>query len=105
MSAIEIISRPCCSQNASSSGRRAMSWRSALTISHSTPTGAQPAMRARSTAASVCPARFSTPPSRASSGKMWPGRSRSSGRVAGSTSALIVAARSAAEMPVVVPWR
>src|SRR4029453_7024817 len=62
-------------------------------------------MRARSIAASVCPARFSTPPSRASSGKMWPGRSRSRGRVAGSTSARTVAARSWAEMPVVVSWR
>jgi hypothetical protein len=34
---------------------------------------------------------------------MWPGRLRSAGFVAGSTSALIVAARSPAEMPVVVP--
>ena len=62
-------------------------------------------MRARSMAASVCPARFRTPPSRASSGKMWPGRSRSRGRVTGSTSARTVAARSWAEMPVVVSWR
>ena len=51
------------------------------------------------------PARLRTPPSRASSGKMWPGRRRSAGLVAGSTSARIVAARSAAEMPVDVPWR
>ena len=57
-------------------------------------------MRARSTAASVCPARTSTPPVRARSGNMWPGRARSAGRVAGSIAASTVAARSAAEMPV-----
>ena len=102
---MEISNSPCGAQNSSSSGRRAMSCLPSLTISHSTPTGAQPAIRARSMAASVCPARFSTPPSRASRGKMWPGRSRSAGFVAGSTSAWIVAARSAAEMPVDVPWR
>ena len=34
------------------------------------------------------------------SGKMWPGRARSPGRVAGSMSAWMVAARSTAEMPV-----
>ena len=38
---------------------------------------------ARSTVASVWPARFSTPPSRASSGRMWPGRARSSGACRG----------------------
>ena len=37
----------------------------------------------RSTEASVCPARLSTPPGAAASGKTWPGRARSSGRVAG----------------------
>ena len=41
-------------------------------------------MRARSTAASVWPARLSTPPSRARSTWMWPGRARSVGRVVGS---------------------
>ena len=45
--------------------------------------------------------RASTPPRRARSGKTWPGRCRSSGRVAGSTAVRMVAARSAAEMPVV----
>jgi hypothetical protein len=34
---------------------------------------------------------------------MWPGRTRSAGRVAGSIRAWMVVARSAAEMPVVVP--
>ncbi len=71
-------------------------------ISQMTPAGGSPAIRARSTAASVCPARTSTPPSRARSGNMWPGRARSAGFVAGSTAARTVAARSAAEMPVVV---
>ena len=37
---------------------------SSLTTSHSTPAGDRPAARARSTAASVWPARFSTPPGR-----------------------------------------
>ena len=59
-------------------------------------------MRARSTAASVCPARTRTPPFRAFSGNMWPGRARSDGRVLGSIAASTVAARSPAEMPVLV---
>src|SRR6185312_11735530 len=42
-----------------------------------------------------------TPPSRARSGDTWPGRTRSAGLVAGSTAASTVAARSAADMPVV----
>ena len=37
---------------------------SSLTTSHSTPAGDMPAARARSTAASVWPARLSTPPGR-----------------------------------------
>ena len=39
----------------------------------STPAGFRPAIRARSTAHSVCPARRSTPPSLATSGKRCPG--------------------------------
>ena len=74
-------------------------------ISQMTPAGYIPAMRARSTEASVCPARTSTPPRFARSGKMWPGRARSAGRVAGSMAARIVVARSDALMPVVVPRR
>ena len=50
---MEISSRPWWAQNSSSSGRRAMSCLPSLTISHSTPTGAQPAILARSMAASV----------------------------------------------------
>ena len=76
---------------------------SSFMISQITPAGVSPAMRARSTAASVCPARTSTPPSRARSGNMWPGRARSAGLVFGLIAARTVAARSAAEMPVLVP--
>ena len=72
-------------------------------ISQITPAGVSPARRARSTAASVCPARRSTPPGRAISGNKCPGDTKSAGEVAGSISALTVAARSKAEMPVVVP--
>ncbi len=71
-------------------------------ISQSTADGFIPAMRARSTEASVCPARFNTPPRWARSGNMCPGRFRSAGRVAGSMAVRTVAARSAAEIPVVV---
>ncbi len=84
-----------------SSGTRAM-LPFFVMISQMTPAGVSPARRARSTAASVCPARTSTPPSRARSGEMCPGRSRSCGLVPGATAVRMVAARSAAEMPVVV---
>src|SRR5215831_7567212 len=43
-----------------------------------------------------------TPPVRDRSGNMWPGRARSDGRVAGSSATRTVAARSLAEMPVLV---
>ena len=46
---------------------------SSFMISQITPAGKSPARRAMSTAASVWPARTSTPPSRATSGKTWPG--------------------------------
>ena len=48
-------------------------------ISQITPAGIRPASRARSTAASVWPARSSTPPSLAFSGKTWPGWTMSLG--------------------------
>ena len=48
-------------------------------ISHTTPAGMRPARRARSTAASVWPARRRTPPCFARSGKTWPGWTRSCG--------------------------
>ena len=53
----------------------------------------------------MCPARFRTPPSCARSGKTWPGLWKSSGFVPGRTIARIVAARSCAPVPVVVPRR
>ena len=82
---------------------RCISEPSSVTSSHSTPAGVSPASRARSTAASVWPARFSTPPRRAMSGAMCPGRARSVLLVVGSTRLRMVRARSVAEMPVVVP--
>ena len=101
-SAIETSSRPCSSAKARRSGTRAMPPESSTT-SHSTPTGARPARRARSTDASVCPARLSVPPGRARSGKMWPGRLKAPGPTVWSASARRVRARSAAEIPVEVP--
>ena len=76
---------------------------SSFITSQITPAGISPASRARSTLPSVCPARTSTPPLRARSGKMCPGRTRSSGRASGLMAALMVVARSAALMPVVTP--
>ena len=78
---------------------------SSFMISQMTPAGLRPASRARSTEPSVCPARRSTPPSRARRGKMWPGRTRSGLRVVGNRWPCTVWARSAAEMPVVTPSR
>ncbi|MCW0461856.1 hypothetical protein NB717_002924 [Xanthomonas sacchari] len=46
---------------------------SGLSTSTSTPAGSSPASIGRSLAASVWPARVSTPPGWAISGKMWPG--------------------------------
>ena len=78
---------------------------SAAMISQITATGRQPASRISSMAASVCPGRARTPPGSAMIGNMWPGRAKSPARASGSASATMVAARSAAEMPVVVPCR
>ena len=52
-------------------------------ISQITPLGLRPARRETSTAASVWPARTSTPPGLATSGKTWPGETIASGAVAG----------------------
>ena len=86
-----------------SCGRRAIV-PSSFMISISAPAGCSPARRARSTAASVCPGRRSTPFWRARSGLMCPGRPRSQGLVFGSASARIVAARSWIDTPVVQSW-
>ena len=92
-SATVTIFRPCRSQNASRSGTRAIV-PSSFMISQTTPAGLSPASRARSTAASVWPARWSTPPGRARSGKTWPGWTRSCGVELGSIATWIVRARS-----------
>ncbi len=99
-----IIFRPWRRQYSMRSGTRAMVPSSFMT-SQMTAAGCRPARRARSTPASVCPARSSTPPGWAMSGKTWPGWTRSCGPHSGSTATWMVRARSAAEMPVVTPSR
>ena len=54
---------------------------SSFTISHITAQGSSPASLAKSTDASVCPVRESTPPFLAISGKTCPGRRKSFGFV------------------------
>lgn len=76
---------------------------SSSTISHKTPAGSDPASMARSTAASVCPALFRTPPSLYFRGNICPGRLKSCGFESFDARANIVVARSRAETPVVVP--
>src|SRR5712692_4672708 len=93
--------RPCSFANASRSGMRAMV-PSAFMSSVITPAGYTPARIARSTAASVCPARVSTPPSAARRGKVCPGDEKSGALAATSRTLRMVAARSCAEAPVVV---
>ena len=72
-------------------------------ISQMTPLGLSPASRATSTAASVWPARTSTPPGRATSGKTWPGETIASGPFDASIATATVRARSAALIPVEIP--
>src|SRR5215208_2829355 len=96
------ILTPCSPQKFSRSGTRAIV-PSSFMISQMTPAGLSPASRERSTAASVWPARCSTPPGRALKGKTWPGMTRSSGPVASPTATWHVCALSAAEMPVETP--
>ena len=90
--------RPCALANTSSSGRRAMvpSW---FMISTITAAGSQPAIRARSTPASVCPARCRTPPGLATSGKIWPGCEMSAWEASALTASRIVCARCLALTP------
>ena len=98
---VPIFSR-CSRAKISRSGSRAIV-PSSFMISQITAAGVRPAMRARSQPASVWPARISTPPSCACSGKTWPGCTRSRGFAFAATAAWMVRARSAAEMPVVTP--
>ena len=76
---------------------------SGLRISQITAAGVRPAMAVRSQPASVWPARTSTPPGTARTGKMWPGCTRSDGLASRATATWMVRARSAAEMPVSTP--
>src|SRR6516225_1924737 len=103
-SAMVPIISPWARANSCSCGRRAMLPSSFMT-SHNTPMGVTPASRHRSTAASVWPARTSTPPRRERSGKMCPGRAKSAALEVGLASPRMVAARSAEDTPVVVPAR
>ena len=86
--------RPWRCAKATRSGSRAMV-PSSFMISQITPDGLRPARRAMSTAASVWPARTSVPPSRAISGKMWPGVTMSSRPHSGLIATATVCARSA----------
>ena len=81
-SATVIILSPCRSQYGMRSGTRAIVPSSFMT-SHTTPAGVRPASWARSTAASVCPIRSSTPPGRARSGGCGRLRSDRAGRTRG----------------------
>ncbi len=101
-SAMVPIFRPCSRAKRSRSGSRAIV-PSSFMISQITAAGVSPAIADRSHPASVWPARISTPPSCASSGKTWPGCTRSLGCASRATAACTVHARSAAEMPVVTP--
>ena len=75
---------------------------SSFIISQITPAGFSPAIAAKSTDASVCPALIKTPPSFATSGNICPGRVKSDGNADSSTIFCIVSALSAADIPVVV---
>ena len=79
---MEMIARPCLRAKGTSSGSRAMV-PSSRAISTMAAAGRSPASRARSTPASVCPARTSTPPGRARSGKTCPGRTKSAASAVG----------------------
>ena len=77
---------------------------SSFIISTITPAGSNPAKRAKSIAASVCPVRLKTPPSFATNGKICPGLANSKGLVWSLISAFTVLALSLAEIPVVTPF-
>ena len=77
---------------------------SSFVISQIAAHGNKPASFARSTAASVCPARSRTPPGRALSGLTCPGVTKSEGPAEGVAISFMVLALSAALMPVVIPF-
>ena len=76
---------------------------SSFMISQITAAGVRPANCVRSQPASVWPARISTPPGWATTGKIWPGCTMSAARASAREATCTVRARSAAEMPVVTP--
>ena len=93
----------CVLANSNSSSRLAIV-PSGFRISQITPDGVRPANLAKSTAVSVCPDLFKTPPSLAIRGKMCPGRLKSFADEVLSFITCIVFALSNAEIPVVVPY-
>eukprot|EP00282_Hemiselmis_andersenii_P030598 CAMPEP_0169478866 /NCGR_PEP_ID=MMETSP1042-20121227/28702_1 /TAXON_ID=464988 /ORGANISM="Hemiselmis andersenii, Strain CCMP1180" /LENGTH=200 /DNA_ID=CAMNT_0009593359 /DNA_START=68 /DNA_END=667 /DNA_ORIENTATION=- len=97
------MTKPCLALNSLSSGTRIIPTQSSVQISHSTPTGSNPASREKSTPASVCPSLATTPPLTALSGNTWPGRQKSPAVLLGSAIARNVAALSDALIPVVIP--
>src|SRR5258708_7122144 len=101
-SAIVPIFRSWRFANSTRSGMRAIE-PSGFMISQITAAGVSPASSARSHPASVWPARTSTPPFCAITGKIWPGCTMSSGFACLAVAARTVRARSAAEMPVLTP--
>ena len=104
-SAMLVSTYPCFLQNRFSSGSRAISVGfSSDTISHKSPAGVEPANLAKSTAASVCPSRASTPLSFARNGNMCPGRWKSLAFASCLASRTLVVARSVALIPVVIPF-
>ena len=99
-----VNTRPCCLQKRFISGSRIISVGcSSETISQRIPARDRPARWARSIPASVWPSRAKTPPSRALSGKMCPGRTKSSAVVSILARRFIVLARSTELIPVVMP--
>lgn len=102
-SAMDIIFRFSTSANCRSLGNLAME-PSSSTISQRTAMGSNPAKTARSTEASVWPALLSTPPSLYFSGKICPGRLKSSGFESLDARANTVFALPRADTPVVVPY-
>src|SRR6185437_7294573 len=101
-SAIETCVSLCLCAKAVTSGPR-MTEPLSFINSARTPTGGNDASLQRSTQASVCPDRISTPPSRATRGNTWPGRTKSAAPLLSLASARTVLQRSSAEMPVVKP--
>ncbi|MNN24633.1 hypothetical protein D3C76_669160 [compost metagenome] len=96
-----IIFRLCFEENSIKSGTLAIV-PSSFIISHITPAPLNPANFAKSTAASVCPILFRTPPFFEINGNICPGLLKSSAFDSLFNKCFIVSALSNAEIPVVV---